>query len=65
MSPSGGNDTHDIQKAFKAAVAAGPGSVVQLTAGHFTIDDMLVTGFKGTFRGAGKGKTVIGCPDGG
>ena len=33
--PSGGNDTKAIQKAFNAAVKAGPGSTVQLSAGHF------------------------------
>ena len=35
---------------------------MQLTAGHFTINDILVTGFQGTFRGAGEGRTVIDCP---
>jgi hypothetical protein len=63
LSPSPtGNDTGALLAAF---AAAGPGGTVQLTAGHFTINDMLVTGFQGTFRGAGQGKTVIGCPDGG
>jgi hypothetical protein len=62
VGPSGSNDTAHLQKAFNAA---GPGGTVQLTAGHFTINDILVTGFQGTFRGAGKGKTVIGCPSGG
>ena len=65
VSPSGGNDTYAIQKAFNAAVAAGPGSTVQLTAGHFTINDILVTSFQGTFRGAGESRTVIDCPPGG
>ena len=51
--PSGGNDTHAIQAAFNAAVKAGPGSTVQLSAGHFDINAILVTGFNGTFRGAG------------
>ena len=63
--PSGGNDTHNLQKAFNAAVKTGPGGTVQLTAGHFTINDILVTSFQGTFRGAGKGRTVIDCPPGG
>jgi hypothetical protein len=62
VKPSGTNDTAALQAAF---AAAGPGGTVQLTAGHFTINDMMVSGFKGTFRGAGKGRTVIGCPDGG
>ena len=59
---SGAKDTLHLQQAF---TAAGAGGTVQLTAGHFTINDILVTGFKGTFKGAGQGKTVIGCPDGG
>ena len=65
VSPSGGNDTANIQEAFNDAVAAGPGSTVQLTAGRFTINDILVTGFQGTFQGAGKDRTVIDCPPGG
>ena len=62
LSPShSGNDTAALQAAF---AAAGPGGTVQLTAGHFTINDILVTGFQGTFRGAGEGRTgtVIDCP---
>ncbi len=54
-----GNDTTAIQKAFNAAVKAGPGSTVQLTAGHFYVNDFLVTGFNGIFKGAGEGATVI------
>ena len=59
--PSGGNDTHNIQKAFNAAVKAGPGSTVQLTAGHFYINNIVVRNFDGTFKGAGEHKTVIDC----
>ena len=54
-------DTVDIKAAFKAAIAAGPGSTVQLAAGHFYINNILVTGFFGTFTGAGEGQTVIDC----
>ena len=54
-------DTVNIRNAFKAAIAAGPGSTVQLTAGHFYTNDVLVKGFCGTFRGAGESKTVIDC----
>lgn len=57
--PSGGNDTQAIRKAFNAAVKAGPGSIVQLGAGQFYTNSVFVQGFRGTFRGAGKGKTVI------
>jgi hypothetical protein len=62
VSPSGGNDTAAIQAAFKAAVKAGPGSIVQLTAGHFYTNTILVKGFNGTFKGAGEGQTVIDTP---
>ena len=57
--PSGGNDTKAIQAAFNAAVKAGPGSVVQLSAGHFYANNIVVTGFNGFVRGAGEGRTVI------
>jgi hypothetical protein len=61
VSPSGGNDTHNLQAAFNAAVKAGPSSTVQLSAGHFYTNNIVVNGFKGTFRGAGEGKTFIDC----
>ena len=57
--PSGGNDTANIQAAFNAAVKAGPGSTVQLSAGHFYTNTIFVQNFNGTFRGAGQGKTCI------
>jgi hypothetical protein len=57
--PSGGDDTRAIQAAFNAAVAAGPGSVVQLGAGQFYTNTIFVQNFRGCFRGAGKGKTLI------
>ena len=60
VSPSKtGDDTANIQAAFTAAVKAGPGSTVQLTAGHFYTNAVFVRGFSGSFRGAGEGKTVI------
>jgi hypothetical protein len=59
---SGPHDyTPAIQAAFNAAVKAGPGSVVQLSAGHFYTNNIVVNGFQGTFQGAGEGKTVIDC----
>ena len=57
--PSGGNDTANIQAAFNAAVKAGPGSTVQLSAGHFYTNTILVRNFNGYFKGAGEGQTVI------
>jgi hypothetical protein len=55
----GGDNTTAIQAAFNHAIAAGPGSVVQLGPGHFYTDNMVLTGFDGYFRGAGEGKTII------
>ena len=59
VSPSGRNDTARIQAAFNAAIKAGAGSTVQLAAGHFYTNSIVVKGFDGTFKGAGEGKTVI------
>ena len=59
--PSHGNDTKAIQAAFNAAVKAGPGSTVQLSAGHFYTNTIFVSNFRGTFKGAGEGKTTIDC----
>jgi hypothetical protein len=57
--PSGGDDTANIQTAFRSAVLAGPGSTVQLSKGHFYMNNILVDGFRGSFTGAGMGRTVI------
>ena len=61
VAPSGGNDTHNIQAAFNAAVKAGPGSTVQLSAGRFYTNNVLVKNFDGYFKGAGQGRTIIDC----
>ena len=53
--------TTQIQKAFDAAVKAGPGSIVQLSAGHFYINTILAKNFRGCFKGAGEGRTLIDC----
>ena len=59
VSPSGGDDTVNIQGAFDAAVAAGAKSTVKLTAGHFYCGNVFVENFRGTFEGAGRDLTVI------
>ncbi len=59
VSPTGADDTVNIQAAFNAAVAAGPGSIVQLTAGQFYCDNIFVEEFHGTFKGMGKDVTII------
>lgn len=64
VSPSGGDDTANIQAAFNAAVAAGRGSTVKLTAGHFYCGNVYAENFRGTFKGAGRDLTVIDTPRG-
>ncbi|MFW9938975.1 MAG: hypothetical protein ACFFD5_15115, partial [Candidatus Thorarchaeota archaeon] len=52
-------DTQNIQAAFDDAIAAGPGSTVQLTAGQFYTNAIFVQNFNGKFKGAGKCRTKI------
>ncbi len=57
---TGETDWNNIMNAFQQAMAAGPGRVVKLKSGHFYIDKpVMVSGFNGTFTGAGKNATVI------
>ncbi|MFN8206914.1 MAG: hypothetical protein U0T82_05825 [Bacteroidales bacterium] len=57
--PSGGDDTPALLQAFADAKEAGPGTVIQLLEGTYTIGMIEVHDFVGTFTGVGKGKTVI------
>lgn len=60
VSPSGGDDTANIQNAFDAAVAAGPESIVELEAGTFYLSrPIVVVNFDGHFKGAGKDVTIV------
>ncbi len=59
VEPNGFDDTENLKKAFADAMAAGQGTVVQLTEGDFFIDLIEVREFHGTLKGAGKGKTII------
>ena len=66
VSPSGNynDDADNIQDALDDAVAAGPGSTVQLTAGTFYLNKGIeVEGFDGYFKGAGKDKTILTTHD--
>ena len=54
--PNGNDDTEALQQAFHDAL---PGSVVQLGKGTYHLDFMEIREFNGTFRGAGKGITII------
>jgi len=58
-SPSG-DDAAQIEQAFETAKEAGPGSIVELGEGTFTISrPITVLNFDGTFKGAGKGLTIV------
>jgi hypothetical protein len=59
VSPGGGDDTQALIDAFEAAKQGGPGAVVQLEEGQYTIGMIEVRDFDGYFRGAGKDKTII------
>jgi len=66
VSPSpGGDDTENVQMAFDWAVAQGPGSTVELTAGQFRCESIHVEDFQGTFTGAGRTLTTIDIIPGG
>ncbi len=51
--------TDNLKQAFVDAMAAGPGSVVQLPEGEFEIGFIEVRDFYGSFIGAGKGESII------
>ena len=60
VEPTGVDDTDNLQAAFDAAIAAGPGSVVELAAGDFYLSEpILIDDFSGTFRGQGSSASVI------
>ncbi|HEX9907091.1 MAG TPA: hypothetical protein VGB78_01310 [Thermoplasmata archaeon] len=59
VTPSGGDDTENMQHAIDMAVSAGPRSVVLLTAGHFYCNNIVANGFHGTVKGAGMDATYI------
>jgi hypothetical protein len=59
VSPTGSSDTANLQCAFDAAVASGPGVNVRLVAGAYHTGLIVVNGFHGQFTGAGSDKTLI------
>ncbi len=59
VEPGGGDDTPAIMQAFMDAKAAGAGSVVQLVEGEYHLGFIEIRDFYGSFRGAGKDKTII------
>jgi hypothetical protein len=59
VAPNGSDDTYNLSQAFEQAKNAGPGSTVQLLKGIYTIGILEIRDFKGNFKGAGQGKTII------
>jgi len=59
VKPTGVDDTVNIQCAFDAAVASGPGVDVRLKSGTFHTAQIVVNNFHGKFTGAGAKNTVI------
>ena len=58
VTPNGIDDTQTLEDAFNLAVTQ-PGSVVQLVEGTYHLNFIEIREFNGSFKGAGKGKTVI------
>ncbi len=60
VAPGGASDTAAIQQAIDEAIAGGPGGVVSLGAGEFTLSaPVSALNFCGTLRGAGRDRTLI------
>ena len=57
--PNGVDDTANIQAALDAGVAGGSGITVQLASGKYLTQQLVTYNFHGTFKGAGKDKTII------
>jgi len=58
--PTGTTDTFNIQAAFNYASTADSGSIIILGEGIFYLRHAILVGdFDGTFKGQGKGKTII------
>lgn len=57
--PSGGDDTQAIMDAIEHAKNAGPGAVVKLAKGIFTIGFIEIHDFNGVFKGSGRNFTKI------
>lgn len=59
VSPTGGDDTANLQCAIDRATALGPGSTVRLVAGTFKTAQLLFSALHGSFRGAGRDATLV------
>jgi hypothetical protein len=63
VTPTGGDDTANLQCAFDLGAALGPGAAVGLAAGTFQTEQLVVAGFRGSIAGMGRGATVLRSPE--
>jgi hypothetical protein len=64
VSPTGVDDTANIQCAFDLANATGPGITIRLLPGTFHTAPILIVDFHGVFRGSGRDHTtIVNLPD--
>ena len=64
VSPTGVDDTDNIQCAFDWAIAEGPGMTIRMLPGTFHTAQILVVGFNGSFRGSGtRDSEIVNLPD--
>ncbi len=59
VSPTGGDDTANIQAAFDGCAEEGPECTVLLERGTFHTAQIVAVNFRGTFRGMGVPSTVV------
>jgi hypothetical protein len=59
LAPNGVDDTVALQDALDRCAAAAPPCRIDLAAGTFHSDVLLVHGFRGAIRGAGRGRTIL------
>jgi hypothetical protein len=59
ISPSGGDDTAEIQEALTECAISGENCVIQLQSGQFNVSGLNTTGFRGSLCGGGMDDTIV------
>jgi len=59
VSPTGTDDTANLQCALDRGIAAGPGATLNLTSGSFHTAQLIASNFQGTLRGNGINSTIL------
>src|SRR3984893_17107671 len=59
VSPTGTDDTANLQCALHRGTAAGPGATLNLTSGSFHTAQLIASNFQGTLRGNGINSTIL------